>query len=104
MSKDTTITSKNNYMRPRIAVVRSNRYITAQLIDDATSSTLASVQNQETKSAKSKNDQALLAAQILAKKALHLGITYVRFDRRTFRYHGRVSLFADELRKQGLLF
>lgn len=91
-------------VRPRISVSRSNRYIGAQIIDDTRSITLVSVSQHELKNMSNKKEQAAQAAQILAKKALDKGITYVHFDRRSYRYHGRVSAFADELRKQGLLF
>ncbi|NCO44027.1 50S ribosomal protein L18 [Candidatus Berkelbacteria bacterium] len=90
--------------RFRISVKRSNRYVSAQIIDDATSSTVVAVTENETKSAPDKKEQVMLAAQILAQKSLAKKITHVYFDRRTYKYHGRVSAFADELRKQGLLF
>lgn len=104
MTKTTTLKLSTPAHRFRISVKRSNRYISAQIIDDRTSTTVVAVTQHETKSALNKKEQVIHAAQLLAKKSLDKKITHVYFDRRTYRYHGRVSAFADELRKQGLLF
>lgn len=92
--------------RPRIAVFRSNRYITAQLVDDVTGKTLVDVQAEAAKLHKGKNktEAAFEVGKELAKKALEKKISSVVFDRGSFRYHGRVKSFADGAREGGLKF
>ena len=55
-------------------------------------------------SKKSKNDISLSVAENLAKKALDKKITKVYFDRGSYKYHGRIKVFAETLRKGGLVF
>lgn len=93
--------------RPRIAVFRSNSGISAQLIDDESLHTLAAVSTvnlsaQEKK--KTKVEQAVIIGEQLSKKAKELGISAAVFDRRSYKYHGRVKALADAARNSGLVF
>lgn len=92
--------------RPRLTVFRSNRFLYAQLIDDAAGKTLASastVEAQKENPAK-KTDSARAAGERLAKKAIELGIKEAVFDRGSYRYHGRVQAIAEGARSAGLKF
>lgn len=87
--------------RPRLVVNRSNRYIYAQLIDDVTRTTVASVSSRgEKKSPKSA--QASAAGEALAKKAIEKGVKSAVLDRRGSRFHGRIKSFAEGAKKGGL--
>lgn len=92
--------------RPRLTVFRSNRFIYAQIIDDSKAQTLISVSEKELekeeKGTKTKNAEEL--GKILAKKATAKKIKEVAFDKGSYRYHGRVKVFADAARKEGLNF
>ncbi len=88
---------------PRLSVFRSNGYIYAQLINDDTQKTLASISSLELK-AKNKTEGAREAGQILAQKALSQKITKVVFDRGGYVYTGRVKALADGAREGGLHF
>jgi large subunit ribosomal protein L18 len=96
--------------RPRLSVFRSSKHIYAQLIDDATAKTLASVgsNHAETRGADLKNGGNVAAAKVIGKaiaeKAKSLGITKVAFDRGGRQYHGRVKALADAAREGGLQF
>ena len=93
--------------RFRLSVSRSSRNISAQIIDDAKKITLVSATSntKEIKSKKiSKKELSALVAEQLAKKAKDMKITKVFFDRGLYKYHGRVKLLADELRKNGMEF
>ena len=88
--------------RPRLVVFRSLKHIYAQLVDDTTSRTLATVTDREvegTKTAKSTEVGKRIAAR--AKEA---GVTRVVFDRAGYQYHGRVKAVADGAREGGLEF
>lgn len=90
--------------RPRLSVFRSNKYITAQLIDDANGVTLADTLK-ETKDlhvGKTKVEAAKEVGLLLAKKAVEAKITKVTFDRNGNRYHGRVKNVAEGAREGGL--
>jgi large subunit ribosomal protein L18 len=89
--------------RPRIAVFRSNRGISAQLIDDVAGRTLAAVTWTEADlRSLGRMEQAARAGQALAKRAQAAGIERAVFDRGGYRYHGRVKAFADGVREGGL--
>jgi len=93
--------------RLRLTVYRSTKNISAQIIDDAKKVTLvsASSNTNEIKSQnKNKKELSKLVAAQLAKKAKDMKITKVYFDRGIYKYHGRVKLLADELRKNGMEF
>jgi large subunit ribosomal protein L18 len=88
--------------RPRLAVYRSNRFISAQLINDTLGKTIASSHGREFKGTQSA--QATAVGSALAKKALTLGITAVVFDRGGYRYGGQVEALATAAREGGLTF
>ena len=95
-------TSKN---RLRLSVYRSARNISAQIIDDKNNKTLVSASSiKEKRSSKKKTDLSLHVAGLLAKKALEKKITQVYFDSGGYKYHGRIKIFAEALRKKGLNF
>jgi large subunit ribosomal protein L18 len=97
---------------PRLVVNRSNRYVYAQLIDDAKGITLAAVSSFGKAGPKggtaakrpggTKSEQAFAAGEALAMKAVEKGITTAVFDRRSSKFHGRVKSFADGAKKGGL--
>ena len=93
--------------RPRLAVFRSNKHISAQVIDDTKGITLVSASTYE-KGNKFENgsnvEAAKLVGKVLAERALEKGITVVVFDRGGFLYHGRVKALADAAREAGLKF
>ena len=88
---------------PRLSVFRSNCHLWAQIIDDKHGKTLASASTKTTKTKGTKTEQAS-AVQALAKAALDKKVTFVRFDRGLYRYHGRVKALAQAARKAGLKF
>lgn len=90
--------------RPRLSVFRSNKGISAQVIDDEKGKTLASGSSREIKEKLTKTEQARAVGELVAKKAKEAGITEVSFDRGTYRYHGRVAALAEGARKGGLKF
>ena len=98
------VSSKNRF---RLCVSRSTRNIGAQIIDDSKNITLisASSNKKDVKSQKkTKKELSKVVAEILAKKAHEKKITKVYFDRGIYKYHGRVKLFAETLRKNGMEF
>jgi large subunit ribosomal protein L18 len=89
--------------RPRIAVHRSNRGISAQLIDDDAGHTLAAVNWTEADLRSLKPmEQAAKAGELIARRAQEAGISRAVFDRGGYRYHGRVKALADGAREGGL--
>ena len=96
---------KVNTGRYRLCLHRSSKNIFAQIIDDANSKTLVSASSlKEKASNKKKMDLSVFVAGILAKKAIEKKITKVYFDRWSYKYHGRVKIFAETLKKNGLIF
>ncbi|PJA47282.1 50S ribosomal protein L18 [Candidatus Uhrbacteria bacterium CG_4_9_14_3_um_filter_36_7] len=92
---------------PRLAVKRSLRFIYAQLIDDEAGRTLVSASDRffpNTSEKKTKSDRAKQVGQEISRLAKEKGIERVVFDRRGYRYHGRVAALADGAREQGLIF
>lgn len=89
--------------RPRLAVFKSNRYLHAQIIDDAAGRTLVAGSTKEMGKEKKMAASERLGAE-LAMKAKAAGITRVVFDRGGFRYTGRVATLAEAARKGGLEF
>ena len=90
--------------RPRLVVSRSNKGISAQLVDDMDGRTLAAASwLQLKKSFKgTKTEQAGEVGKLLAQKAKQAGIETVVFDRAGYLYHGRVKALADAAREGGL--
>ncbi|MGH9063119.1 MAG: 50S ribosomal protein L18 [Acidimicrobiales bacterium] len=92
--------------RPRLAVFRSNRHVSAQVIDDRAGRTLASASTVEAalRQIGPGADKAAAAAvgRLVAERAQAAGISRVVFDRGGFLYHGRVAAVADAAREAGL--
>lgn len=89
-------------MRPRLSVFRSNQHIYAQIIDDASKTTLVGVSEKEktgTKTERAKRLGLELASLALSKK-----IKEVAFDKGSYAYHGRVKALAEGAREGGLQF
>ena len=95
-----------NKNRFRLSVNRSSRNISAQIIDDKNNKTLVAASSDKEKNAakNKKSDMSIYVAGLLAKKALEKKITQVYFDRGRYKYHGRIKIFAEALRKKGLNF
>ena len=94
-----------NSERFRLTVFKSSRNISAQIIDDKSNKTLISATSiKEKNTNKKKTDLSLLVAERLSKKAIDKKITRVYFDRGGYKYHGRIKIFAEALRKGGLIF
>ena len=94
--------------RPRMCVVKSNKQLYVQLIDDVNGKTLASAQtggkgSQGTELAKKSKASAKMLGEMIAQKANALGITQVIFDRGPFKFHGILAELANAARQQGLL-
>ena len=91
--------------RPRISVFRSNRGITAQLIDDDAGRTLAAVNWTEAGLRELRGgEQARRVGELLAQRAQAIGVSSAVFDRGGYQYHGRVQALADGAREAGLTF
>ena len=93
---------KGTAERPRLAVFRSNRFVSAQLIDDTAGKTIAAAHGREFKGPQSV--QATSVGEAIAKKATAAGITTIVFDRGGYRYGGQVKALADAAREGGLKF
>ena len=94
--------------RFRLSISRSTKNISAQIIDDSKNITLLSASSVE-KDIKSlnkvnKTELSKIVAEKLAKKAQEKKITKIFFDRGVYKYHGRVKIFAETLRKNGMEF
>ena len=97
--------------RPRLAVHRSNRHISAQVIDDSSGRTLAAASSVEPalRSELGASGGGNLAGaeavgRLVARRAKEAGVAQVVFDRGGFAYHGRVQVLADTARTEGLEF
>ena len=93
--------------RPRLAVFRSNKHISAQVIDDVSGRTLASastVEKDMRSGTTGNKDAAGKVGKLIAERAKGAGVTRVVFDRGGFLYHGRVASLADAAREAGLEF
>jgi large subunit ribosomal protein L18 len=92
--------------RPRLVVFRSNRGISAQLVDDDNSKTVAAADWMHLKKGfkGDKTDQAAEVGKLLAANAKKAGVESVVFDRGGYLYHGRVKALADGAREGGLRF
>ena len=98
---------KVNNNRYRVSISKSLNNISAQIIDDINNKTLVSASSIEKdfKNKKTKKiDKSTIIGEILAKRAKEKKINEVFFDRGSYKYHGRVKMFADTLRKNGLKF
>ena len=98
---------KVNIDRYRIAVFKSLRNISAQIIDYKVNKTVVSASSMEKdlkKEKKNKTNLSTLLGEILAKRASEKKIHKVYFDRGGYKYHGRIKALAESLRKNGLNF
>tara|TARA_B100000287_G_scaffold77925_1_gene70040 strand:+ start:171 stop:527 length:357 start_codon:yes stop_codon:yes gene_type:complete len=99
------VSDKNRF---RLSVSRSSKNISAQIIDDAKNVTIISSSSTEkvikSLNKKNKTELSTSVAEHLAKKALEKNIKKVYFDRGIYKYHGRVKIFAETLRKHGMEF
>ena len=89
--------------RPRLSVFRSNKFIYAQVIDDATGKTVAQANDMKMTKG-TKTERAKEVGKLIAVIALKQKISQVVFDRNGFKYTGRIKLVADEARAGGLKF
>jgi len=89
--------------RPRMSVFRSNKQIYVQVINDLTGKTIVSASSLGMETMP-KKEQAAKVGELIAKKALEVGVNQVVFDRNGYLYHGRVKELADGARKGGLNF
>tara|TARA_B100000575_G_C22751076_1_gene448059 strand:+ start:291 stop:641 length:351 start_codon:yes stop_codon:yes gene_type:complete len=93
--------------RYRLSVSRSSKNISAQIIDDVKNITLVSASSIDKEvriNKKNKSELSTIVAEMLAKKANEKNIKKVYFDRGIFKYHGRIKIFAETLRKNGMEF
>jgi large subunit ribosomal protein L18 len=88
--------------RPRLAIFKSNRFVSAQVIDDAKGTTLVSAHGREFKGAQTA--QALAVGKEIAKRAKEKGIAAVVFDRGGYAYTAQIKALADAAREGGLTF
>ena len=98
------VSSKDRF---RLSISRSSKNIFAQIIDDTKNKTLLSASSIEKNfktGTKNKTELSKMVAEKLAKKAQEKKITKIYFDRGVYKYHGRVKVFAETLRKNGLDF
>jgi large subunit ribosomal protein L18 len=98
---------KVNVNRLRVSITKSLNNLSAQIIDDKQKKTLVSVSSieKEVKAKKIKKmEKSTIIGEILAKRAKEKNINEVYFDRGEYKYHGRVKVFAETLRKNGLKF
>ena len=96
--------SKDRY---RLSVSRSAKNISAQIIDDVKNITLvsaSSIDKEIKDQKKNKSELSTIVAEKLAKKANEKNIKKIYFDRGIYKYHGRVKIFAETLRKNGMEF
>ena len=94
--------------RFRLSISRSSKNISAQIIDDVKNVTLLSASSIEKDIQKqekvNKTELSKIVAKRLAKKAQEKKITKIYFDRSIYKYHGRVKVFAETLRENGMEF
>lgn len=95
--------------RPRLAVFRSSKHIYAQVINDETGTTLASASTVEpsirTQASYGGNKAAAtLVGKLVGERAKAAGIDKICFDRRSYKFHGRIQALADAAREAGLQF
>ncbi len=93
---------KGTAERPRLAVFRSNRFVSAQLINDEVGKTVAAAHGRDFTGAQSL--QAKAVGEAIAKPAKTAGVSTLVFDRAGYRYAGQVKALADAARESGLTF
>lgn len=90
--------------RPRLAVFKSNKHVSAQVIDDVAGKTLAAASSLEKEIDGKGQDVAKKVGKAIGERAKKAGIKSVVFDRGGFRYHGVIASLADGAREAGLEF
>ena len=94
--------------RFRLSIFRSSKNISAQIIDDKKNVTILSASSVEKDvkgtNIKNKSELSKIVAEKLAKKAQEKKISKIYFDRGIYKYHGRIKIFAETLRKNGMDF
>ena len=95
--------------RPRLCIFRSSKHIYAQVINDATGTTIAAASSLDPEIKASSpyggnKAAASLVGKAVADRAKQAGIEKICFDRRSYKYHGRVQALADAAREAGLQF
>ena len=104
-NKAKKVASKDRF---RLSISRSSKNISAQIIDDTKNITLLSASSIEkdikSNSKVNKTELSKIVAERLAKKANDKKITKIYFDRGGYKYHGRIKIFAETLRKNGMEF
>ncbi len=90
--------------KPRVSVFRSLMHIYAQAINDDAKTTLVAASDKELKASAKKQDLAAQVGELLGKKLQDKKISQVIFDRGAYKYHGRVKMLAEGLRKSGIKF
>ena len=96
---------KNANGRARLSVYRSDKNISAQIIDDVTGTTLASASTLEAKGEKGSNvEAAARIGKLIAERSLKAKVDTVVFDRGGYLYHGRVKALGEAAREAGLKF
>jgi large subunit ribosomal protein L18 len=95
---------KDNVLRLRLHVFRSNRHLYAQIIDDQKRRTLLGVSENQLKITGTKTAKAQALGSLIAGQAKTKHISAVAFDRGAYKYHGRIKAFAEAAREAGLVF
>lgn len=93
--------------RPRLCVYRSLNHIYAQVVDDGKGQTVVSASSKDPEikvDGQAKVKVAGMVGELVGKRAVEKGLAEVVFDRRGYRYHGRVKALAEAARKAGLKF
>jgi large subunit ribosomal protein L18 len=93
--------------RPRLCVYRSLNHIYAQVVDDGKGQTIVTASSRDAElkvEGQGKAKVATMVGELVGKRAVEKGLAEVVFDRRGYRYHGRVKALAEAARKAGLKF
>jgi large subunit ribosomal protein L18 len=95
--------------RPRLAVFRSSKHIYAQVINDKSGTTLASASTRDPEiraqmTYGGNKAAATIVGRVVAERAKKAGIDKICFDRRSYKYHGRIEALATAAREAGLKF
>lgn len=100
---------KGSGLKPRLCVIKSNKHIHVQLIDDEKRITLGSVSTyskefRDGEFGKKNKASAKKLGEVIASKAMELGVKEIVFDRGPFKYHGILAELANSAREAGLKF
>jgi large subunit ribosomal protein L18 len=100
---------KHDATRPRLCVFRSHKHVYVQIIDDRAGRTLAAVSTRDRELREQlryggNKSAAAVVGKAIAQRALAAGVGEVVFDRREYKYHGRVAALAEAARAAGLKF